>query len=217
MKLEKIVMNKGERMLRLGLGQHPDGFFIRVDFWWAGLRLKFKKAEENKEENKEETSVYCPVCESCGEDGCCSAINCDPRNEKCMYGGSYLNDLKTSHRLVSLIDKHMEVNNIMLYKDWDHMLDKVFELAETKVPDNDEIPVMHVEEVKIIYERLKELNSVSMMDLVVVEDKKEVEIPVHIRTEFKFLGLHNTDFILSELYKGFYIEQDNEKDNKTKS
>lgn len=200
-------MNKGERMLRLGLGQHPDGFFIRIDLWWAGLRLKFKKAEENKEENKEETSVYCPVCESCGEDGCCSAINCDPRKEKCMYGGSYLNDLKTSHRLVSLIDKHMEVNNIMLYKDWDHMLDKVFELTDSEESGNNEIPIInempiiHVEEVKTIHNRLKELNMVPIMDLVVMENGKEVNIPESIRKDFKFIGLNNADFIISSFYK----------------
>ena len=38
-----------------------------------------------KVEEEESTSPYCPICESCGEDGCCPAANCrmDPAGHYC--------------------------------------------------------------------------------------------------------------------------------------
>jgi hypothetical protein len=41
----------------------------------------------------EDYNPYCPVCESCGHDGCCSALSCkqDPNGSYCE---SYLQDLK---------------------------------------------------------------------------------------------------------------------------
>lgn len=39
MKLIRIDMEPGERMLRIGLGQSKGRWFARIDLWWAGWRL----------------------------------------------------------------------------------------------------------------------------------------------------------------------------------
>lgn len=36
--MTKIPLDKGNRMLRIGFGQHDHVWFIRVDLWWAGYR-----------------------------------------------------------------------------------------------------------------------------------------------------------------------------------
>lgn len=57
---------------------------------------------------------YCPVCESCGEEGCCSALSCkqDPNGSYCE---TYLKDLKFGYlmykdlyELISEDPKHSE-------------------------------------------------------------------------------------------------------------
>jgi hypothetical protein len=42
MKLNKIKLNSGNRMLRIGFGKHDGDWFVRVDFWWVGYRLTKK-------------------------------------------------------------------------------------------------------------------------------------------------------------------------------
>lgn len=40
MKVTKITLNEGSRMLRLCLvGQHEGKWFSRIDLWWVGFRL----------------------------------------------------------------------------------------------------------------------------------------------------------------------------------
>ena len=39
MKLERIPMEQGNRMLRAGFGQHNGRWFFRVDLWFNGFRL----------------------------------------------------------------------------------------------------------------------------------------------------------------------------------
>ncbi len=40
MKIEKINLNKQNRMIRIGLGYHESIFFIRLDLWYFGVRFK---------------------------------------------------------------------------------------------------------------------------------------------------------------------------------
>lgn len=44
------------------------------------------------EKDKEDYSPYCPDCEACGEEGCCSPLNCRHTAEG-HYCKSYLKDL----------------------------------------------------------------------------------------------------------------------------
>lgn len=43
MKLQIINMTKGNRMIRIGLGQNESIWFLRIDFWFKGIRVKFFK------------------------------------------------------------------------------------------------------------------------------------------------------------------------------
>jgi len=72
-------------------------------------------------------SPYCPVCDACGEDGCCSAINCeqDPNGHYC---GTYLKDLKFSYRM----DKWVADN---LYHKMPKELQAEYDLAWDKIWD----------------------------------------------------------------------------------
>lgn len=40
MKIEKIDLNKDNRMLRIGFGKHDGKWFFRIDLWKIGYRLK---------------------------------------------------------------------------------------------------------------------------------------------------------------------------------
>lgn len=40
MKIEKIILNIDNRMLRIGFGKHDGIWFFRIDLWWVGYRLK---------------------------------------------------------------------------------------------------------------------------------------------------------------------------------
>jgi hypothetical protein len=47
----------------------------------------------------EETySPYCPICDSCGEDGCCSALSCGQHPDG-KYCKTYLRDLQFGYRM----------------------------------------------------------------------------------------------------------------------
>ena len=38
--IEKISLNKDNRMLRIGFGKHEGKWFFRIDFWCFGIRIK---------------------------------------------------------------------------------------------------------------------------------------------------------------------------------
>lgn len=40
MKVEKIELDKDNRMLRMGFGKNKGLWFLRVDFWFVGYRFK---------------------------------------------------------------------------------------------------------------------------------------------------------------------------------
>jgi hypothetical protein len=39
MKLNKIKLDKNNRMLRFGFGKHEGKWFIRIDIWFVGYRI----------------------------------------------------------------------------------------------------------------------------------------------------------------------------------
>lgn len=39
MKVTKIELDKGNRMIRVGFGQNAYKWFVRVDLWFVGFRL----------------------------------------------------------------------------------------------------------------------------------------------------------------------------------
>jgi hypothetical protein len=38
--IDKIILDKDNRMLRIGFGKHNGNWFFRIDLWWVGFRLK---------------------------------------------------------------------------------------------------------------------------------------------------------------------------------
>jgi hypothetical protein len=58
---------------------------------------------------KENYSPYCPICEACGEDGCCSANMCkqDPNGHYCSI---YTKDMKLSYNILKDLDEFLDDN-----------------------------------------------------------------------------------------------------------
>lgn len=54
-----------------------------------------------------EESPYCPVCESCGEDGCCSAENSLWKHD-CKYGKAYARDVYFNEMVIDEFHKFFE-------------------------------------------------------------------------------------------------------------
>jgi hypothetical protein len=46
--LEKILLDKNNRMLRIGFGKNKGIWFFRIDLWYVGYRLKNIKNDNNK-------------------------------------------------------------------------------------------------------------------------------------------------------------------------
>jgi hypothetical protein len=78
--------------------------------------------------NNEDYSPYCPICNSCGEDACCSAMSCqqDPNGKYCE---TYLKELKFGylmyHKLFELIDKDERYEK-QVDELWDEIWDEIF-------------------------------------------------------------------------------------------
>lgn len=73
-------------------------------------------------------TIYCNICGGCGEDGCCSAVNCQ-QNTDGEYCLSYLDDLKFAYLMFNdvydLIDKkHKE--------EFDRIYDKNYDIIYKK-------------------------------------------------------------------------------------
>ncbi len=43
MKVEKIVLGTGDRMIRVGFGQNVYRWFFRIDLWCVGFRFTAKE------------------------------------------------------------------------------------------------------------------------------------------------------------------------------
>ena len=94
--------------------------------------------------NEEDYTPYCELCESCGEDGCCSHINCFRAlvnaNDKCKYGETYVREAIFNKKLATLtyelmqnikegkVDPNLvvEVFNRRWNDLWDEVYDKVY-------------------------------------------------------------------------------------------
>jgi hypothetical protein len=86
----------------------------------------------NKEKTEESYNPYCSICDSCGEDGCCSALNCKQSNNG-KYCETYLKELQFGYRmfkeLYNLID---EKGDEEMKKSLDELYDKNYDLTWKK-------------------------------------------------------------------------------------
>ena len=79
----------------------------------------------------ENYSPYCPICDSCGVEGCCSPMACQqhPDGDYCK---SYLRDLKFAYVMNrwfenNLLDQLTEEQKDTYNKEWDIAYDKIYQ------------------------------------------------------------------------------------------
>lgn len=80
---------------------------------------------------------YCELCDSCGEDGCCSHIGCFStlvKNPKCKYGESYVKDAilhrELSNMCIGLIEKFKANDSYtreQFLNDYEMQSDKIYD------------------------------------------------------------------------------------------
>lgn len=97
----------------------------------------------NAADDLEYGSQYCPTCESCGYDGCCSFIGCFSsliKNSQCDNGSQYLSDAIFSRRIMLLADDVFKKLENGLFdaklaveqyrKEWQEIYDKVYKITD---------------------------------------------------------------------------------------
>jgi hypothetical protein len=73
-------------------------------------------------------SPYCPVCDACGENGCCSAMSCQQHPDG-HYCKSYLRDLKIAYLMERFFYKE-------IYDNLPHNLKHKYDREWNEVFDN---------------------------------------------------------------------------------
>ena len=80
----------------------------------------------------ESYSPYCPICEACGEDGCCRATTCQQHPDG-SYCQTYLKELQFGyrmyHELMKLIDGDEKYKE-QVDKIWDETYDNTFKTED---------------------------------------------------------------------------------------
>lgn len=111
---------------------------IRDNFWSLVDNLpvvndgeKEKTSEHGLEEIE---SPYCPICEACGEDGCCRATVCHQHQDG-LYCKSYLKDLEFGYKMNRFfeneISEQMPFNLRDKYnEEWDRVYDEVYKTLQ---------------------------------------------------------------------------------------
>lgn len=78
---------------------------------------------------EESYSPYCPICDACGEDGCCSAMSCKQHPDG-RYCQTYLNELrfgylmfKEMYEMICDDPNYKEKLEVMYDKNYDRIWD----------------------------------------------------------------------------------------------
>jgi hypothetical protein len=117
------------------------------------LKQLFSYIRESYEINKNyyfksTYSPYCKLCDSCGEEGCCSPLRCmwkcmvTEKPKKCEYGEWYAYDIKFSYLLTNMYAEQIDLfRNNKITKEqfledtitkWDEIYDIVYKKDEHK-------------------------------------------------------------------------------------
>lgn len=81
---------------------------------------------------------YCPICDGCGEEGCCSPLMCDQHPEG-HYCALYLKDLKFGYKMFQWMEKNIKLSpeqEELYNKQWDETYDQFYLNKE----DNEKTP-----------------------------------------------------------------------------
>ena len=97
---------------------------------------------EIQENNNTDWTGYCKLCDSCGEEGCCSPIGClrqhmiVDRNKDCDYGDRYFRDILFGYKtaqMYSAIFDDLKTGKLELkeaieleVKQWDNIYEWVY-------------------------------------------------------------------------------------------
>lgn len=83
----------------------------------------------------DEYNPYCELCGGCGEDGCCSHINCFRaliKNPKCKFGETYIQDssytkkiTEMSEQLISEVESH-EITEDQIVSEYNRRSNDIF-------------------------------------------------------------------------------------------
>ena len=86
---------------------------------------------------KDNKSPYCEICGACGEDGCCSHLQCFSaliKNPKCEYGRTYLKDATFNSELcreyIGIFSKYEKDENYSresFIADFNTLFDKIYD------------------------------------------------------------------------------------------
>jgi hypothetical protein len=73
---------------------------------------------------------YCPICQACGEEGCCSPLMCH-QDKDGRFCSSYLRDLQFSYKMVQIFENeiyhHLSPELQELYTtSWHNIHDKIY-------------------------------------------------------------------------------------------
>jgi hypothetical protein len=87
----------------------------------------------------QDNNPYCPICDGCGEEGCCSPLMCDQHPEG-HYCGWYLKDLKFGYKMFQWMDKNVTLTpeqKELYNKAWDEAYDEFYltKNENEKAPD----------------------------------------------------------------------------------
>ena len=83
-------------------------------------------------ENIKDYSPYCPECEACGEEGCCSALMCK-QAENGDYCSKYLTDLRFGYYMQRWIENNLikeltDEQQAKYNEEWDKAFDKFYKI-----------------------------------------------------------------------------------------
>lgn len=77
--------------------------------------------------DEEEYTPYCRICEACGEEGCCSPLQCKHHKDG-KYCGGYLRDLKFGYTLSNIFEEKIyDKMSDELKKEYDELWDEQFD------------------------------------------------------------------------------------------
>ena len=91
----------------------------------------FKNLWQTYKDWKIEREFYCPVCESCGEEGCCS-VEKSLLGHNCKYGEWYARDVYFNNVLIDELLTYIKENVEGADKVVDAAYNKAFEKAKEK-------------------------------------------------------------------------------------
>jgi hypothetical protein len=109
----------------------------KFDLYLRAVEVYLEALKTLEREKAFDEIPYCPKCESCGVDGCCSPMSCFNqlvKDKNCRYGKSYLLDVKfsleLSDALIGLID---DGTDLALKSQYEKIYSKIY----TKIYTND--------------------------------------------------------------------------------